>query len=74
MQWEVSIKHISTIHFGRCFAFFPPFRGDFDVGKEGITMPNWPCFNRLMVKHKAQKEALFAQFAYCTASLCATPL
>ena len=53
---------------------FRTFRGDFDVGKEGITMPSWPCFHQLMVKHKAQKEALLAQFAYCTASLCATPL
>ena len=53
---------------------FRTFRGDFDVGKERVTMPSWPCFHQLMVKHKAQKEALLAHVAYFTSILCATPL
>ena len=35
----------------------------FDVGNESVTVAMWPCFHRLIAKHKAQKEALLARFA-----------
>ena len=45
-----------------------------DVGKGPVTMAMLPCFHQLIVRHKAQRERLLAQFAYWTSIVCARPI